>query len=292
MAGRTAFTTLAALLAALLACGGQGDQIARRYERAGASPPLDGPRALGPVAKKGSGTLQVGATTARVETQGQSVEDDAPANVASRAMFHAGYFHGVTPGLELGGALMVTHTGFGKRLSSDTPSDRLEDTLFFGSAFSLRGVLAEDEVFFLVGTTELSFWILPYHERVSESEDGSPFVFKDEKSTQFEYFQLRGGLSAGIRVGPLLSVAGGALLQGYPVFQSTTEVATCDPDCRADGEEPTVFGSATTPFVWASFTPGRLSLSAQWFANVGATHHLSAAMPYGGTLALGYRLGQ
>jgi len=90
----------------------------------------------------------------------------------------------------------------------------------------------------------------------------------------------------------MLSVAAGALLQGYPVFQSATELAACDPNCTADAEEPTVFGFVTTPFAWASFTPGRLSVSLQVFANVGATHRLSGAVPYGGTLALGYRLGR
>jgi hypothetical protein len=207
-------------------------------------------------------------------------------------MFHAGYFHMVSPGLELGGAMMFGSTGSGKRLASDTPSERLEDALLWGSTFSLRGVLTEDEVFFLVGVAELSLWVLPYHERTSESVNGSPFALEGESSTELAYFQLRGGLSAGVRVGSMFSLAGGALLQGYPVFQSATEVAACDPDCAADAEDPTVFGFATTPFVWVSFTPGRFSLSLQAFANVAATHQLSSAMPYGGTLALGYRLGR
>jgi hypothetical protein len=278
------------LVAGLLACG-SGNQVTRRFERAGASPPLDGPRAVGPVAKKGEGSLQAGAAVARVKTLELGVEEEAPSNVVSRTMFHAGYFHGVTRGLELGGAVMLSHTNSGERLARDATAERLKDTLFGGASFSLRGVLTESDVFFLVGTSELAFWMLPYHERVTESVNDGPFIQKRDFDSRVAYLQIRAGLSAGVRASQTVSLGTGLLFQNYPVFLSATQTQYCSPDCEEDAPDLTAIGVAMSPFLWVGVAPGRLSLSFQAWANASATHHLDSALPYGGTLVLGYRLG-
>ncbi|MBI3205744.1 MAG: hypothetical protein HYZ29_29680 [Myxococcales bacterium] len=290
MISRSSLGSAILLVAALLACS-SGNQVTRRYERVGASPPLDGPRAVGPVAKKGEGSLQGGATVARVKTLERGVEQEAPSNVVSRTMFHAGYFRGVTRGLELGGAVMLAHTKSGDRLARDATADRLDDTLFGGATFSLRGVLIDDEVFFLVGTSELAFWMLPYHERVTESVNSGPFIQKQDFDASVNYLQLRVGLSAGVHASQTVSLGTGLLFQNYPVFLSATQTRYCDPDCHEDAPDLTEFGTAMTPFMWLGYAPGRLSLSFQAWTTASASHDLASALPYGGTFVLGYRLG-
>lgn len=276
------------LLLALLACG---SPATLRNERVGASLPLDGPRAVGPVAKRGESSLQVGATVARVKTVERSVADDAPANVVSRRMLHAGYFGGVSEGLEVGGALMLARTEDGSPMSRNVETGSLKDATFGGLALSFRGVMVEDGPLFLLGTSEVGFLSLPYYERVSEAKQGSDFAVVRAGDSSTEYLQFRAGLSGGVHALQSLSLAGGFLLQNYPLFQSAVPLGACAPNCEADTEDPTSDAVAFTSYVWLSYAFGRFSVSGLAFVNTSTDEDLGSALPFGGTVVLGYRMG-